>query len=98
MLASKVVSTSSGEFTIAPLTLRQCEQMFPEGSAGPTASALIFQSLQNAGWDRSEDDLKDLLSPRAVKELSAAILDLTGLIPTGEAMAAESLGATSTAA
>lgn len=99
MLASKVVPTSSGEFTIAPLTLSQVESMFP-GDKGPTRMELVLVSLENAGKPTNAEDLKNQVSPRSMRELVAAIMDLTGLEfePVGEVTAAETLTPTSTAA
>ena len=99
MLASKTVPTSSGEFTIAPLTLRQAENMFP-GESGPSRMEVVLTSLRNAGVEADAEALKDQLSPRSIKELVDAIMQLTGLElqPTGEAAAAETPGPTSTAA
>lgn len=99
MLATKTVSTSSGEFTIAPLTLRQVETMFP-GDRGPSRMDIILTSLQNAGTDTDAEAMKDQLSPRSTVELVEAIMSLTGLEfqPAGESTAAETPGPTSTAA
>lgn len=102
MLATKTVTTSSGEFTIAPLTLRQVEAFYPADGAAPKVIDLIYQSLLNAGYDPScgPDSMKDVLSPRSIGELKDAVMDLTGLVPAnpGEAPAAETSSTTSTAA
>lgn len=99
MLATKPVPTSSGEFTIAPLTLRQVESLF-SGEHGPSRMDLVLAALRNAGSEPEVEELKDQLSPRSIKELVSAIADLTGLdLETpGEAPAAETPGTSSTAA
>jgi hypothetical protein len=99
MLASKVVPTSSGEFTIAPLTLRQVENLF-SGERGPSRMEMVLTALRNTGTEPDADALKDQLSPRSIKELVDAIAELTGLdlAPTGESTAAETPGPSSTAA
>ena len=95
MLATKTVPTSSGEFTIAPLTLRQVENA--ENFLYLTAISL---SMTNAGTPTTEDELKDMLSIRSVKELAEAVMELSGLAPIkpGEDQAALETLTTSTAA
>lgn len=97
MLATKKVPTSSGDFVIAPLTLRQVEDS--NNFAYLTACALAINNA-NPEVPCTEDGLKDLLSLRSVKELAEAVMDLSGLAPVkaGEDHAVEETSTTSTAA
>jgi hypothetical protein len=95
MLPLKSVPTQTGEYIIAPLTLRQVED-----SANFSPKRAVSLALGNAGNPISEDALSDELTLPALKTLAEAVMELSGLGPVkpGEDLAVEETLTTSTAA